>query len=94
MMETWERRKTIGPGKAEAIAKFLQLNGADAAACWAIGDDLSDLPMLELVGNPVAVGCGTPLANLANKRGWTILQGPPSSADLQSKLARQNSLFT
>ncbi|MDK8875500.1 HAD-IB family hydrolase [Paracoccus sp. SSJ] len=69
--------QTIGTGKAEAITLFLQEKAANPTVCWAVGDDLSDLPMLELVGNPVAVGDQTPLAIRASERGWVVLPGGP-----------------
>jgi phosphoserine phosphatase len=41
------------PGGGRLLAAHPQV---DPARCWAYGDHPSDLPMLDLVGNPVAVG--------------------------------------
>ncbi|MEV4191064.1 HAD family hydrolase [Streptomyces toxytricini] len=47
----------IGEGKREAVLAHLASRpDTDPRDCWAYGDHVSDLPMLELVGHPVAVG--------------------------------------
>ncbi len=66
--------QTIGPGKAEAIELFLQAQAVDANACYAYGDDWSDLPMLRAVGRPVIVAGGRKLESLAQQEGWPVLQ--------------------
>ncbi len=73
--------QTIGRGKAEAIFRFLSDQKSRAEDCMAYGDDISDLPMLEAVGLPNAVGVGTPLAELAIARGWSVI--PLDSAAVQ-----------
>lgn len=65
-----EAPQTIGAGKAVAVQDFLARQGARAADCWAFGDDHSDLPMLELVGRPVAVVGDPVLGAEARQRGW------------------------
>ena len=40
---------------------------------YAYGDSFSDLPVLELVGNAVAVRPEEKLRSLANERGWEII---------------------
>ncbi|WP_288960282.1 HAD-IB family hydrolase [uncultured Sulfitobacter sp.] len=65
---------SIGQGKRIAIERFLEGKGAAAKDCWAIGDDLSDLPMLEAVGHRAVVGEASPLADLAKARGWPVLE--------------------
>ena len=67
--------QTIGFGKAQAVKAFLRDQGVDPSVCWAVGDDLSDVPMLEAVGHKVAVGYETPLTELAARRGWSVLLG-------------------
>jgi HAD superfamily hydrolase (TIGR01490 family) len=66
---------TIGEGKSEKIIKFL-LNKkyVDLNDCYAYGDHESDIPMLSLVGNPVAIAGRKILENYANRKGWKILQ--------------------
>jgi phosphoserine phosphatase len=44
-----------GEGKAEAMRELAAERGYDLAQCWAYSDSATDRPMLELVGNPVAV---------------------------------------
>ncbi|MGW2474467.1 HAD family hydrolase [Streptomyces sp. NPDC001665] len=47
----------IGAGKGTAVLRELTSRpDVDPRDCWAYGDHVSDLPMLELVGHPVAVG--------------------------------------
>jgi HAD superfamily hydrolase (TIGR01490 family) len=65
--------QTIGAGKAAAVTAFLHHHGALARDCFAYGDDISDVAMLELVGTPVAVGHSAELAAVASQRGWSSL---------------------
>ncbi|MFJ3169673.1 HAD family hydrolase [Streptomyces roseus] len=60
----------IGEGKRAAVLAHLAARPAvDPRDCFAYGDHLSDLPMLELVGHPVAVGEDPGLrAHLAARR--------------------------
>ncbi len=61
-----------GPGKAEGIAKLAVEKGYDLRLCYAYSDSASDLPMLELVGHPVAVNPDRRLEAIARGRGWPI----------------------
>lgn len=65
--------QTIGMGKALAVQGFLQHHVASPSRCYAFGDDLSDLPMLNVVGHPVAVGTGTVLAERAATANWPVI---------------------
>lgn len=65
--------QTIGAGKADALAAFLQAHSAAANECFAYGDDRSDVPMLEAVGTPVAVGADVDLITIAKQRHWDLL---------------------
>lgn len=69
-----ERPQTIGGGKADALKSFLDQQEARAQDCYAYGDDISDLAMLEAVGLAVAVGGTTELTTLAKNRGWSHLR--------------------
>ena len=42
------------------------------ARCWAYSDSVTDLPMLEAVGHPVAVNPDRTLRRLAEERGWEV----------------------
>jgi HAD superfamily hydrolase (TIGR01490 family) len=63
-----------GPAKANAIAAVAHREGYDLALCYAYSDSASDLPMLELVGHPVAVNPDSPLEAVARARGWPIVE--------------------
>jgi HAD superfamily hydrolase (TIGR01490 family) len=65
--------QTIGEGKAEAIRRFLSERQVPAASCYAYGDDISDLPMLEAVGHPVVVPGGRGLEAQARVLGWRVM---------------------
>jgi len=61
-----------GPFKADAIHELAEERGLDLEGSYAYSDSISDLPMLEAVGNPVVVNPDRLLANLARARGWDI----------------------
>lgn len=62
-----------GPGKAQAIEKLASDRGYDLDRSYAYSDSISDLPMMELVGHPVAVNPDSELAAIARERGWPIV---------------------
>ncbi|MFS0688380.1 HAD-IB family hydrolase [Sporosarcina sp. 179-K 8C2 HS] len=62
-----------GKRKTEMIMKSLQGKQIDWENSFAYGDSYSDLPVLELVGNPVAVKPEERLKRIALERNWTIL---------------------
>lgn len=62
-----------GPGKAEAIRSLAAERGYDLTACYAYSDSISDLPMLEAVGHPVAVNPDRALERIAYDRAWPIV---------------------
>jgi HAD superfamily hydrolase (TIGR01490 family) len=66
--------QTIGSGKADAVKAFLDSRQADAHNCFAYGDDISDVQMLEIVGKPRAVSGGRRLEAYALEMGWPIVQ--------------------
>ena len=63
-----------GPGKAEAMTRLAAELDLDLAASWAYSDSVSDLPMLEAVGHPVAVNPDRQLRRLAGEREWPVLE--------------------
>ncbi|NIA24449.1 MAG: HAD-IB family hydrolase [Gammaproteobacteria bacterium] len=63
-----------GKGKATAISKLASERGYDLRLCYAYSDSVSDLPMLELVGHPVAVNPDRALESIAYHRGWPIIE--------------------
>jgi HAD superfamily hydrolase (TIGR01490 family) len=65
---------TYREGKAEAIRELADREGIDLAESWAYSDSESDLPMLRLVGHPVAVNPDTALGRVARVAGWEVLR--------------------
>ncbi|MCC5952011.1 MAG: HAD-IB family hydrolase [Acidimicrobiia bacterium] len=61
-----------GETRAQVLADYADEHGYDLAESVAYADSASDLPMLELVGFPVAVNPETRLAALARTRGWLV----------------------
>jgi HAD superfamily hydrolase (TIGR01490 family) len=65
---------TYREGKAEAIRQLAEREGIDLAQSWAYSDSESDLPMLRIVGHPVAVNPDAELARVARQEGWEVLR--------------------
>ncbi len=63
-----------GEGKAEAVGKLAEQRGYDLRLSFAYSDSVSDLPMMEMVGHPVAVNPDRPLETVAQQRGWPIVE--------------------
>ena len=61
-----------GPGKAAAMEKLAAELDIDLSGSFAYSDSPTDLPMLEAVGNPVAVNPDRGLRRIATERGWPI----------------------
>lgn len=61
-----------GPAKAEAISRIAEQRGLDLARCSAYSDSANDIPMLSLVGHPVAVNPDGRLRAHARENGWPI----------------------
>lgn len=61
-----------GQAKAEAIRELAEREGIDLSRSYAYSDSITDLPMLEAVGNPVAVNPDRELRKAAEERGWQI----------------------
>jgi HAD superfamily hydrolase (TIGR01490 family) len=65
--------------KAEAAQDLATRAGADLADSWAYSDSRNDIPLLELVGNPVVVNPDAILAHHAHTHGWPVLRFTPKS---------------
>lgn len=61
-----------GPAKAEAVRALAEERGIDLAISAAYSDSVTDLPLLEAVGEPHAVNPDHDLRQLANRRGWPV----------------------
>ena len=64
----------MGPGKADAIRDLAERDGIDLQASYAYSDSMTDLPMMEVVGNPVAVNPERDLRKIAEEREWPIVE--------------------
>ncbi len=62
-----------GPGKAEAITDLADKWGLDLGASYAYSDSVTDLPMMEVVGHPIAVNPDKELKEIADARDWPIM---------------------
>ncbi len=58
--------------KARAIRELAEREGIDLSRSHAYSDSITDVPMLEAVGFPVAVNPDRDLRKVANQRGWRI----------------------
>ncbi|MFI6996534.1 HAD-IB family hydrolase [Nocardia sp. NPDC050175] len=63
-----------GPAKAAAVQAFSATHEIDLATSYAYADTIDDVPFLEMVGKPCAVGPADELATLAVERNWDVLQ--------------------
>jgi HAD superfamily hydrolase (TIGR01490 family) len=65
---------TYREGKAEAIRNLAARDGIELGASYAYSDSESDLPMLRLVGHPVAVNPDSALERIAREQGWEVVR--------------------
>ncbi len=63
-----------GREKARAIELLAEREGLDLESSYAYSDSASDLPMLRLVGHPVAVNPDSELAAAAREERWDVLR--------------------
>jgi HAD superfamily hydrolase (TIGR01490 family) len=70
-------RTMIGTTKAETIRAWAERNRVSLALSTAYGDHLSDLPMLELAGDPCVIGTDPELVRRARREGWRRLPAAP-----------------
>ena len=61
-----------GDAKAAAVRRLAAAQGLDLAQCAAYSDSINDLPLLSMVGRPVAVNPDSALRGEARQRGWEI----------------------
>jgi HAD superfamily hydrolase (TIGR01490 family) len=67
-----ERPPLVGEARASWLRDYARATGADLEASYAYADSMSDLPLLEAVGNPAAVNPDVALARIARKRRWPV----------------------
>jgi HAD superfamily hydrolase (TIGR01490 family) len=79
-----------GAAKAARVRALFEEHGIDAHSSWAFTDSVNDLPLLMLVGNPVAVYPDRDLAAIARVNGWRVL---PAGESDEHQLARLGALY-
>lgn len=75
-----------GPAKAEAMQEMAEANDIDLDVSYAYSDSITDVPMLEAVGHPVAINPDDELLAIAEERGWEIRHFA-TSVTLRDKLS-------
>lgn len=61
-----------GEARSALLERYAAANGIALAESFAYADSLSDLPMLEIAGTPVAVNPDARLSSIARQRGWRV----------------------
>jgi HAD superfamily hydrolase (TIGR01490 family) len=61
-----------GEAKADAVEALAEREGLDLSRCSAYSDSSNDIPMLSLVGKPVAVNPDRALRLHARRNGWDV----------------------
>ncbi len=77
-----------GEGKVLAARREARAHQVTLASCWFYSDSSADLPLLNKVGNPVAVNPSDRLAVHARANGWTRLQFESRGMPRVENLAR------
>jgi len=62
----------FGPAKASAMRRLADELDIDMGASYAYSDSATDIPMLEMVGHPVAVNPDRELLRTAQEREWEV----------------------
>ncbi len=70
----------IGEARSIVISEWADAEGIDLDEVVAYGDSSSDLPLLSIVGYPVAVNPDVPLASEARRQGWHMEHWTKSSS--------------
>ncbi len=63
-----------GAGKVTAIEDLAEAESIDLEGSWAYSDSASDLPMMRMVGNAVAVNPDALLLAEARREGWAVMR--------------------
>jgi HAD superfamily hydrolase (TIGR01490 family) len=64
---------TYREGKVQRLREWLEAEREELAGAWFYSDSHNDLPLLEVVDNPVAVDPDGQLADIARQRGWPVM---------------------
>jgi HAD superfamily hydrolase (TIGR01490 family) len=76
-----------GEDKATEVKRLAETDGLDLGASYAYSDSITDLPLLESVGNPTAVNPDKDLRKVAEERSWPILEFK-RQVSLRTRLAK------
>lgn len=76
-------RFCYGRGKVAKAEEFARLQGVSLERSFFYSDSVSDLPMLERVGNAVVVAPDPRLRLEARRRGWPLLDADSSAVGLE-----------
>jgi len=68
-----EGQLVFGEEKKIQIKAYCKQHGLILADAFCYADSFSDLPVLEMAGNPVAVRPDRRLGNVAKRRGWRVI---------------------
>ncbi|HET6240785.1 MAG TPA: HAD-IB family hydrolase [Arthrobacter sp.] len=61
-----------GPAKAVAVRGIAEAEGLDLNRCWAYSDSRNDIPLLSMVGHPVAINPDSKLRRHARENNWPV----------------------
>jgi phosphoserine phosphatase len=75
--------------KAVAAKELADGMDADLDASWAYSDSRNDIPLLELVGNRVAVNPDAGLARYAAEKHWPTMRLDPAAIKAQQRRVRR-----
>ncbi|MDH3730831.1 MAG: HAD-IB family hydrolase [Acidimicrobiia bacterium] len=76
-----------GEDKATEVKRLAEQDGIDLSASFAYSDSMTDLPLLESVGNPTAVNPDKDLRKIADERGWPVIEFK-RQVSLRTRLAK------
>ena len=74
----------VGESRAAWMRSYATAHGIDMSKSFAYADSHSDLPLLEAVGNPVAVRPDVPLFRHARRSHWTIVDWASSGSSTRT----------
>jgi HAD superfamily hydrolase (TIGR01490 family) len=81
-----EQSPLVGESRAAWVRQYAEQEGLDLERSFAYADSHSDLPMLSVVGNPVAVQPDITLLRHARKNHWPIVDWASSTTASRSLL--------
>lgn len=61
-----------GPAKAAAVLELAEREDLDLQRCWGYSDSYNDVPLLSIVGHPVAINPDTRLRRHARSNNWPV----------------------